>query len=109
MPEAPARTSERATAPDTVRRRPDDEAATRRRPAREPAVRRRADGDPPSRRTVTIQGRADRAHAGWQADRRRRPARPTAERIGPRPDRIGLWVVVLSLFLVLVALASAHL
>jgi hypothetical protein len=37
---------------------------------------------------------------------RRRPARRPVERVGPRPDRIALWAVVLGFFLILVAVTS---
>lgn len=37
---------------------------------------------------------------------RRRPARRAVERVGPRPDRIALWAVVLGFFLILVAVTS---
>jgi hypothetical protein len=37
---------------------------------------------------------------------RRRPARRPVERIGPRPDRLALWAVVLGFFLIFVAVTS---
>jgi len=52
----------------------------------------------PSRRTVTITGQT--------VAPRRRPV--TASRVGPRPDRIAGWAVLLGLFLVFVAEATAH-
>lgn len=55
------------------------------------------------RRTVTIRG--------YGAERNLPVARPTLrrhERPGFKPDRAALWAVVLGLFLILVAAASAH-
>jgi hypothetical protein len=65
---------------------------------------------PPPRRTVQITGRTVSAP---QLPRlveveRRRPARRTAERVGPRPDRIALWAVLLGFFLILVAATSSN-
>ncbi len=51
------------------------------------------------RRTVKITGRPGPA--------RRRPS-PTAARIETRPDRIVLWAVLLGLFLVFMAVATAN-
>jgi hypothetical protein len=63
---------------------------------------------PPRRRTVEITGRPA---SGPTLPRlveidRRRPARRAVERVGPRPDRIALWAVVLGFFLILVAVTS---
>jgi hypothetical protein len=63
---------------------------------------------PPRRRTVEITGHPV---AGPTLPRlveidRRRPARRPVERVGPRPDRIALWAVVLGFFLILVAVTS---
>jgi hypothetical protein len=63
---------------------------------------------PPRRRTVEITGHPV---GGPSLPRlveidRRRPARRAVERIGPRPDRIALWAVVLGFFLILVAVTS---
>jgi rare lipoprotein A (peptidoglycan hydrolase) len=55
---------------------------------------------PPVRRTVTIRGQV--------APPRRRPAPRPHERVGPRPDRIALWAVVMGIFLILVAATSSH-
>ncbi len=41
-------------------------------------------------------------------DWRRRPRPTFAQRVGPHPDRIAAWAVVLGVTLVLVALLSAH-
>jgi hypothetical protein len=63
---------------------------------------------PPRRRTVEITGHPV---GGSTLPRlveidRRRPARRPVERIGPRPDRVALWAVVLGFFLILVAVTS---
>jgi hypothetical protein len=63
---------------------------------------------PSRRRTVEITGRplgAPSLPRLVQIDRRR-PARRPVERIGPRPDRLALWAVVLGFFLILVAVTS---
>jgi len=54
------------------------------------------------RRTVRIQGRP-----GEGAPVRRRPPRRPHERLGPRPDRVAAWAVLLGLLLVLIAVATA--
>ena len=64
------------------------------------------------RRTVVIRGQVapppqPRAHAGASA--RRRPPRRASERIaGARPDRAALWAVMMGVFLILVAVMTAH-
>jgi hypothetical protein len=65
---------------------------------------------PPARRTVTITGRGVTAPAlpRLVEVERRRPARRPAERVGPRPDRIALWAVLLGFFLILVAATSSN-
>ena len=63
---------------------------------------------PSRRRTVEITGRTVGAPALprlVQIDRRR-PARRPVERVGPRPDRLALWAVVLGFFLIFVAVTS---
>jgi hypothetical protein len=63
---------------------------------------------PSRRRTVEITGRtvgAPTLPRLVQIDRRR-PARRPVERVGPRPDRLALWAVVLGFFLILVAVTS---
>ncbi|MEP6954725.1 MAG: hypothetical protein ABI950_11760 [Solirubrobacteraceae bacterium] len=66
--------------------------------------------DPLQRRTVQITGHPG-ARAGIsgliEIDRRRAARRPV-ERIGPRPDRLAMWAVLLGLFLILVAATSSH-
>ncbi len=40
--------------------------------------------------------------------KRRRPPRTTRERLGPRPDRIAMWALLMAVALVLVAATSSH-
>ena len=65
----------------------------------------------PARRTVVITGRPEKERGRHlrivEIDRRRPPRRPV-ERLGPRPDRIAMYAVVMALFLVLVTLLSSH-
>ena len=84
----------------------------------------------PQRRTVVISGRPDEARVRplrqatprpggtvvqfpargprvMEFERRRPPRRPV-ERVGPRPDRIAMWAVIMALFLILVTLLSSH-
>jgi hypothetical protein len=78
----------------------DHEAVARHAAAPLPAPRRR--------RTVEITGRpvgAPTLPRLVEIDRRR-PARRPVERIGPRPDRLALWAVVLGFFLIFVAVTS---
>ena len=65
---------------------------------------------PPARRTVQITGRTVSAPSlpRLVEVERRRPARRPAERVGPRPDRIALWAVLLGFFLILVAATSSN-
>jgi hypothetical protein len=64
------------------------------------------------RRTVVIRGQVapppqPRPYAAAPA--RRRPPRRTSERIvGTRPDRAALWAVMMGVFLILVAVMTAH-
>jgi hypothetical protein len=79
----------------------------------------------PRRRTVTITGRPGgvpptRPLSSRRAGRitprtprvveidRRRPPRPTYERLGPRPDRVALWALFMAVLLVVVAATSPH-
>jgi hypothetical protein len=64
----------------------------------------------PPRRTVQITGRtvAPPSLPRLVEVERRRPARRPAERVGPRPDRVALWAVLLGFFLILVAATSSH-
>lgn len=65
---------------------------------------------PRQRRTIEIRGQVDRvagvapvSPAGPQRHRGRR----ASERVGPRPDRVALWAVLLGLLLILVAAVSS--
>jgi hypothetical protein len=61
----------------------------------------------PARRTVQITGRPMNAPRLVEVERRR-PARRAVERVGPRPDRVALWAVLLGFFLILVAASSSR-
>src|SRR4051794_18246363 len=65
---------------------------------------------PGSRRTVEITGRTVAAPPlpRLVEVERRRPPRRTVERVGPRPDRVALWAVLLGFFLILVAATSSR-
>jgi len=66
------------------------------------------------RRTVVIRGQvappprvSGTGYTGAPA--RRRPPRRTSERIaGTRPDRAALWAVMMGVFLIMVAVLTAH-
>jgi hypothetical protein len=61
------------------------------------------------RRTVEIRGRTVPAPAlprSLDLDRRR-PPRRVIERVGPRPDRLALWALLMGLVLILVAVGTA--
>jgi hypothetical protein len=60
---------------------------------------------PGTRRTVQIRGRPGEGTVTSMA-RRHRP-RTASDRVGPRPDRIALWVVVLGAILILLAATSS--
>ena len=59
------------------------------------------------RRTVQITGRPVSSLRLVEVERRRPPRSPL-ERLGPRPDRIALWAVLLGVFCCIVALTTAH-
>ncbi len=75
------------------------------------AIERTAAPSPPlaplARRTVQITGRPMNAPRLVEVERRR-PARRPVERVGPRPDRVALWAVLLGFFLILVAASSSR-
>ncbi len=80
-------------------------------PASAPAERpeRPAASATPTRRTITITGRvADRYDPSTYRAARGRPKRPRHERDGFRPDRTGMWAVLLCVFVLLVAATSSH-
>ena len=63
------------------------------------------------RRTVVIRGQVAPRVGGTPSagPARRRPPRRPSERIaGTRPDRAALWAVMMGVFLILVAVLSAH-
>jgi hypothetical protein len=64
---------------------------------------------PARRRTVEITGRTVGAPSLPRLVEidRRRPARRPVERVGPRPDRVAMWAVILGFFLIVVAFTSA--
>jgi hypothetical protein len=81
------------------------------RPAAPPRRDPHAKGTPiPSRRTVEIRGRPVPApsvpRVPETTDRRRPPRRPV-ERVGPRPDRMAMWALLMGILLILVAIGTA--
>lgn len=63
------------------------------------------------RRTVVIRGQVAPPAGGTAArmPARRRPPRRASERIiGTHPDRAALWAVMLGVFLIVVAVMTAH-
>jgi hypothetical protein len=98
------------TAPGAAGADPPTPPATTTSPAGARAPASTALGPPPARRTVQITGRTVAAPAlpRLVEVERRRPARRPVERIGPRPDRVALWAVLLAFFLILVAATSSH-
>ena len=92
-----------------------------RRPRRTVTITGRPDGPPPRRpdSIVRTAPRADGVGAGRAGTfgertprlievRRRRPPRSGPQRLGPRPDRIAMWALLLAVALVLVAATSSH-
>ncbi len=63
----------------------------------------------PGRPTVQIRGRGaeGRVDALLPDRARRRPSRTVSERVGPRPDRVALWALVLAVVLIITAVATA--
>ena len=62
------------------------------------------------RRTVVIRGQVappPRAHVSTSA-RRRPPRRPSERIVGTRPDRAAMWAVMMGVFLIMVAVLTAH-
>src|SRR5436305_11016526 len=92
-----------------------------RRPGRTVRITGRPDGPPPRRPDSVGRAapRADGLVAGRAGTfggrgprlievRRRRPTRSAPERLGPRPDRVAMWALLLAVALVLVAATSSH-
>jgi hypothetical protein len=64
----------------------------------------------PERRTIEIRGQVDRIHGVAPIDSpgpQRVRGRMAHERVGPRPDKVALWAVLLGLLLILVAVISS--
>ena len=62
----------------------------------------------PARRTVEIRGRTVPAPSVPRVELdRRRPPRRAIERVGPHPDRLALWALLMGLVLILVAVGTA--
>jgi hypothetical protein len=63
----------------------------------------------PGRPTVQIRGRGTEGRVdALMSDRaRRRPPRTVSERLGPRPDRVALWALLLAVVLIITAVATA--
>jgi hypothetical protein len=91
-----------ATRAERARREPHRDPA----PAPEPLA---GPGFAAARRTVQITGRTVPAPSVPRLVdvERRRPARRPAARVGPRPDRLAMWAVLLGFFLILVAATSS--
>ncbi len=71
----------------------------------------RPDRPAAARRTVVIRGQVAPRAGGTQSagPARRRPPRRPSERIaGTRPDRAAMWAVLMGVFLIVVAVLSAH-
>jgi hypothetical protein len=60
----------------------------------------------PGRPTVQIRGRGAEGRL-LDASARRRPSRPVAERLGPRPDKVALYALLLAIVLIITAVATA--
>jgi hypothetical protein len=99
--------------PPAQRRRDHPEAAAAPRRVDAPAVPRRGgyvEGGLPGRRTIEIRGRtvpAPEVPRSLELDRTRRQPRRAVERIGPRPDRLAMWALVMGLMLIAVAITTA--
>jgi hypothetical protein len=70
-----------------------------------------ADRQQGGRRTITIRGQVAPPAGGSSSAgpaRRRPPRRPSERLAGTRPDRAALWAVLMGVFLILVAVMTAH-
>jgi methyl coenzyme M reductase subunit D len=68
----------------------------------------RPDRTDAARRTVVIRGQVAPPRASAGPARRRPPRRPSERIAGARPDRAALWAVMMGVFLILVAVMTAH-
>jgi hypothetical protein len=68
----------------------------------------RTEGPPPARRTIVIRGQVAPPPRPYTPSRRGRPRRPSERIAGTRPDRAALWAVMMGVFLILVAVLTAH-
>ena len=107
-------TARRSAATDSAPRRPAEDLAARRRaradiPVPAPRLREHAgDSAMPVRRTVEIRGRTVPAPAVPRIEiDRRRPPRRAIERVGPRPDRMAMWALLMGLLLIAIAIGTA--
>jgi|SRR3982075_3724014 hypothetical protein len=91
------------------------------RPRRTVTITGRPDGPPPRRPDSVVRAapRADSRLAARPGSltprlprmievKRRRPPRSPRERLGPRPDRVAMWALLMAVALVLVAATSSH-
>jgi hypothetical protein len=98
---------------DVAERRPAEIVERRQSTAGRPAPAARRGPHPkgtaiPARRTVEIRGRTVPAPAVPRVELdRRRPQRRAIERVGPRPDRLALWALLMGLLLIAVAVGTA--
>jgi hypothetical protein len=60
------------------------------------------------RRTIVIRGQVAAPYSPRQSARRRPPRRASERIAGTRPDRAALWAVLMGVFLILVAVMTAH-
>ena len=91
------------------------------RPRRTVTITGRPDGPPPRRPDSVVRAapRTDSRLAARPGSltprlprmievKRRRPPRSPRERLGPRPDRVAMWALLMAVALVLVAATSSH-
>ncbi len=76
--------------------------------AEAPSRRATADRQPGERRTIVIRGQVPAPPVPRTAARRGRPRRASERIAGTRPDRAALWAVLMGVFLIAVAILSAH-
>jgi hypothetical protein len=77
-------------------------------PPAEAPSRARPDRPPAARRTVVIRGQVAPPPRPSTPPRRGRPRRPSERIAGTRPDRAAMWAVMMGVFLILVAILTAH-